>query len=158
MRFFETRQVGEILSRVSDASKVRDAISGTTLTFAFTVPTAGFSGSDGSISAVDFTDVMYSGSFTVVDQDSNAFTREQLQIYGIYELQTLETVLRQEGATAQETRAEVCNRIRRKIGWQGEEPVDPKRFLESFYAALRQHLENRMLFGERRESKHDRKE
>jgi ABC-type bacteriocin transporter len=32
MRFFETRRVGEILSRVNDAAKVRDAISGTTLT------------------------------------------------------------------------------------------------------------------------------
>lgn len=86
------------------------------------------------------------------------FTREQLGIYGIYELQTLETVLRQTSVTAQETRIEVCNRIRRKIGWQGEGPVDPTRFLEAFYAALRAHLENRMLFGERRESKHDRKE
>lgn len=86
------------------------------------------------------------------------FTREQLQIYGIYELQTLETVLRQEGQTAFETRAEVCSRIRRKIDWQGEGPIDPTKFLEAFYAALRGHLENRMLFGERRESKHDRKE
>jgi HlyB family type I secretion system ABC transporter len=32
MRFFETRRVGEILSRVTDAAKVREAISGTTLT------------------------------------------------------------------------------------------------------------------------------
>jgi ATP-binding cassette subfamily B protein len=32
MPFFETRQVGEILSRIHDATKVRDAISGTTLT------------------------------------------------------------------------------------------------------------------------------
>jgi len=86
------------------------------------------------------------------------FTREQLEIYGIYELQTLETVLRQTGATAWDTRVEVCNRIRLKIGWQGEEALDPQRFLEAFYAALRAHLENRMLFGERRESKHDRKE
>ncbi len=86
-----------------------------------------------------------------------AFTREQLEIYGIYELQTLETVLRQEGPTAHETQVEVCERIRRKIGWQGEEELQPRRFLEAFYAALRAHLENRMLFGERRESKHDRK-
>lgn len=86
-----------------------------------------------------------------------AFTREQLEVYGIYELQTLETVLRQQGTTADQTRAEVCNRIRRKIAWQGEEAVEPQRFLEAFYAALRAHLENRMLFGERRESKHDRK-
>lgn len=87
-----------------------------------------------------------------------AFTREQLEIYGIYELQTLETVLRQEGPTAYETQAEVCARIRRKIGWQDADEVQPRRFLEAFYAALRAHLENRMLFGERRESKHDRKE
>lgn len=84
------------------------------------------------------------------------FTRKQLEIYGIYELQTLETVLRQQGAGAGETQAEVCIRIQRKIGWTGG-GVQPKRFLEAFYTALRAHLENRMLFGERRESKHDRK-
>lgn len=32
LRFFEMRQVGEILSRVNDAGKVREAVSGTTLT------------------------------------------------------------------------------------------------------------------------------
>ena len=32
LRFFEMRQVGEILSRVNDAAKVREAVSGTTLT------------------------------------------------------------------------------------------------------------------------------
>src|SRR5262249_48466623 len=32
MRFFETREVGAILSRVQDAAKVRDAVSGVTLT------------------------------------------------------------------------------------------------------------------------------
>jgi ATP-binding cassette, subfamily C, bacteriocin exporter len=32
LRFFEMRRVGEILSRISDAAKVREAISGTTLT------------------------------------------------------------------------------------------------------------------------------
>jgi ATP-binding cassette subfamily B protein len=32
LRFFETRQVGDILSRVHDAGKVREAVSGTTLT------------------------------------------------------------------------------------------------------------------------------
>lgn len=86
---------------------------------------------------------------------SYEFTRGQLGIYGIYELQTLETVLRQTGATADQTRAEVCSRICRKIDWQGDAPAYPKKFLEDFYAALRAHLENRMQFGERRESKHD---
>jgi ATP-binding cassette subfamily B protein len=32
LRFFETRQVGEILSRVNDAAKVREAVSGITMT------------------------------------------------------------------------------------------------------------------------------
>jgi len=86
-----------------------------------------------------------------------SFTREQLEIYGIYELQTLETVLRQKNAGAHQTQAEVCDRIRRKIGWKSDETVHPLRFLEAFYAALRAHLENRMLLGERRESKHDQK-
>jgi uncharacterized RDD family membrane protein YckC len=85
-----------------------------------------------------------------------SFAREQLAIYGIYELQTLETVLRRQGADASDTHAEVCKRIQRKIGWKGEGAVHPKRFLEAFYTALRGHLENRMLLGERRESKQDR--
>ncbi len=84
------------------------------------------------------------------------FTIEQLDAYGIYELQTLETVLRQDGAHVDATRDVVCERIRGKIGWpETDAPVDADRFLEAFYAALRARLENRMLFGHRREDKHD---
>ena len=85
------------------------------------------------------------------------FTIEQLDAYGIYELQTLETVLRQDGAHVDATRDAVCERIRGKIGWsETDAAVDADRFLEAFYAALRARLENRMLFGHRREDKHDR--
>ncbi len=85
------------------------------------------------------------------------FTVDQLDAYGIYELQTLEAVLRQDGPDVGETRAVVCARIRHKIGWpETDTPVDADRFLEAFYAALRARLENRMLFGQRREDKHDR--
>jgi len=50
----------------------------------------------------------------------------------------------------------VCERIRHKISWpETDTPVDADRFLEAFYAALRARLENRMLFGHRREDKHD---
>ncbi len=85
------------------------------------------------------------------------FTAAQLSIYGIFELQTLETVLRKSGPDSVETQAAVCDRIRRKIGWTPApgQTVDPRAFLEAFYAALRAHLETRMLFGVRRESKHD---
>jgi uncharacterized RDD family membrane protein YckC len=85
------------------------------------------------------------------------FSRSQLEIYGVYELQTLEEVLRQSGPQTAETRHEVASRIQRKIGWAGEDNVDAERFLQAFYAALRAHLEARLLFGERRENKHSRK-
>ncbi|NIA71816.1 RDD family protein [Pelagibius litoralis] len=83
------------------------------------------------------------------------FSRSQLEVYGIYELQTLEDVLRQKGPQTQETLLEVTKRVQSKIGWTGEDRVDPRRFLEAFYAAQRAHLESRLLFGERRENKHD---
>jgi uncharacterized RDD family membrane protein YckC len=88
------------------------------------------------------------------------FTVAQLDAYGIFELQTLETVLRHDGADVGETREVVCERIRRKIGWPETDaptgtPVDADLFLETFYAALRARLEGRMLLGVRREDKHD---
>lgn len=85
-----------------------------------------------------------------------SFTRSQLEVYGIYELQTLEDVLRQKGPQAVETLDEVTKRIQHKIGWTGDQGISSRQFLRAFYAALRAHLESRMLFGERRESKHDR--
>ena len=94
---------------------------------------------------------------TTTADSAYPFTAEQLGIYGIFELQTLEHVLRKDGPDSQETRTAVCDRIRRKIGWSPApgQQVDPKAFLDAFYAALRAHLETKMLFGVRRESKHD---
>jgi len=84
------------------------------------------------------------------------FTAAQLDAYGIYELQTLESVLRQDGPDVGATREVVCARIRQKIDWpETDTPVEADRFLEAFYAALRARLETRMLFGHRREDKHD---
>ena len=86
------------------------------------------------------------------------FTRQQLDVYGIYELQTLEDVLRQRGPHAGEARAAVARRIQRKIGWsEASRAVDSRAFLEAFYAALRGRLEAKMLLGVRREDKHDRR-
>ncbi|MFC1573462.1 RDD family protein [Candidatus Eisenbacteria bacterium] len=81
------------------------------------------------------------------------FTGEQLDIYGTYELQVLERVLRQEGMPDQvETRKRVSETIQEKIGW--DKPVrDDDAFLNAFYAALRRHLEQRLLFGKARERK-----
>jgi uncharacterized RDD family membrane protein YckC len=85
-----------------------------------------------------------------------AFSREQLAIYGIQELQVLEDLLRRhdQGTLEQRILDEVCEKIKLKIGWPDERwrvPVRP--FLEAFYRAQRGHLEGRLLFGQRRESK-----
>jgi uncharacterized RDD family membrane protein YckC len=79
------------------------------------------------------------------------FTDEQLDLYGIRELQVLESLLRQGNARPEALEA-VAARIQHKIGWTGGE-VDPEEFLRRFYTAQRARLEHRMVLGERRESK-----
>ncbi len=83
------------------------------------------------------------------------FSDEQLSAYGIYELHTLEGVLRRKGPGSRATQEAVCKSIQRKIEWRSADRVDSQRFLEAFYAALRSRLESRLVLGERRESKHD---
>lgn len=81
------------------------------------------------------------------------FSSRQLQAYGEHELQTLEQVLRLSGANAAATRKAVAERIRLRIGWDGPATStgpEVRLFLEAYYAALRRHLEARMLFGRRR--------
>jgi len=86
--------------------------------------------------------------------DGIAFTDAQLDVYGIFELQVLEQVLRQEGRGRGAALDAVASKIRAKIGWDGSAPAEP--FLRTFYAALRGRLEHRMLLGRRREDKHHR--
>ncbi|MEM8696769.1 MAG: RDD family protein [Pseudomonadota bacterium] len=81
-----------------------------------------------------------------------AFTDEQLDAYGEYELQTLENVLR---AGNPETEENVAATIRGKIGWEWREEEDDHAFLGAYYAALGKRLERRMLFGNRRRDKFD---
>lgn len=81
-----------------------------------------------------------------------AFTDEQLDIYGEYELQTLENVLRSGNS---ETEGNVAATIRGKIGWTGLDSETDRDFLSAYYAALSVRLERRMLFGNRRLDKFD---
>ncbi|MEO9650328.1 MAG: RDD family protein [Roseobacter sp.] len=91
------------------------------------------------------------------------FLTHQLDHYGRFELQTLESFLRaQEHATPEqnrqkqrETLAEIVDRIRKKIGYADAVPeVDHLPFLRAFYNAQRAHLEQRQLFGDQRRDKH----
>ena len=79
------------------------------------------------------------------------FTEEQLDAYGAYELQTLESVLRNGDPDAIAT---VSWTIRNKIGFG--EVNDDYTFLSVYYQAVRARLERKLLFGKRRVDKHDR--
>lgn len=92
-----------------------------------------------------------------------AFSPHQLDHYGAFELQTLETVLRADGTaqsqtaldTHKRTLSSIVDRIRTKIGYADAIPEgEHMAFLKAFYAAQRAHLEQRQLFGDRRADKH----
>lgn len=82
-----------------------------------------------------------------------AFTDAQLDVYGIYEIQTLEQVLRNDNA---QTIATVAATIRQKIGDDGYGAE--RDFLIAYYDAARAKMERGLLFGKRREDKFDRTE
>ncbi len=81
------------------------------------------------------------------------FTDAQLDTYGVYEVQVLEQVLRDNQAEAM---ANVAATIRYKIG----APLmgDDREFLVAYYQAARARMERGLLFGKRRENKFDRGE
>lgn len=76
------------------------------------------------------------------------FSNAALSLYGIYELQTLEDVLRHEQPKAIET---VARTIRAKAGIPDD--GDDYGFLYDYYAALCAKLESGLLVGRRRETK-----
>lgn len=82
-----------------------------------------------------------------------AFTDAQLGVYGIYELQTLEDVLRRTDPGRRAAIEAVAKQIRKKIRWEGAD-VKAEPFLREFYAALRARLERKMLLGMRKKDKH----
>ena len=78
------------------------------------------------------------------------FPEAALKLYGIYELQTLEEVLRQEQPDAIMT---VARTIRTKAGLPDD--GDDYGFLSDYYAALCARLEAGLMVGRRRESKYE---
>lgn len=78
------------------------------------------------------------------------FGDRELSVYGEYELQTLERVLRDNNPEALVT---VARTICHKIGWEAGSG-DERAFLEAFYAQLRARLERGMRFGQRKADKH----
>ncbi len=95
-------------------------------------------------------------------KDKFTFLAHQLDHYGALELQTLEDLLR---ATERRTNSQVhaqhhatldsvIGKIRRKISFADPiPPSDRVAFLRAFYNAQRAHLEQKQLFGDRRQDK-----
>jgi uncharacterized RDD family membrane protein YckC len=100
---------------------------------------------------------------TQVKKGKFTFLSHQLDHYGAFELQTLEDLLRANesrpnaryNANQTATIASVIEKIRHKIGYaEAINAPDRVAFLRAFYNAQRAHLEQRQLFGERRQDKH----
>lgn len=82
--------------------------------------------------------------------DDPVFTPAELAVYGVFELQELERVLRQGDAALRRT---VADAIRAKIG----RPLmgDDDLFLSAYYRQLKARMERDLLFGKRRANKYE---
>ncbi len=80
------------------------------------------------------------------------FTDAQLDVYGVFELQTLEKVLRD---SRPEAIVPVATAIRRKIGAAADTGEHDYAFLAAYYNAARARMERGLLFGKRRADKYD---
>jgi uncharacterized RDD family membrane protein YckC len=87
-------------------------------------------------------------------EPAHRFTDAQLDVYGVYELQTLERVLRESNP---ESIVAVADAIRGKIAlsFDGSGPEADKAFLLAYYDAIRARMERGLLFGKRRQDKYD---
>ncbi|NTF45931.1 RDD family protein [Rhizobium rhizogenes] len=105
--------------------------------------------------SVLLSDLVISAPMILPAQVAFDFLPEHLDVYGKYELQTLEDVLRDPTkSSGSEEIAEIVRTIIRKIKFPdavktGQEML----FLTAFYRAQREHLETLRLFGTRRENK-----
>lgn len=102
-------------------------------------------------------DMMVDGDVPVQDQQpAYVFTAAQLDAYGIFELQTLEELLRNPSPEGAQKRQTAGRAIIKKIKWT--DTVNDRQmeeFLSSYYQALRKRLESQLLMGKRKEDKFD---
>ena len=106
--------------------------------------------------SVLLSDLALSAPAAASSQAAFEFLPEHLDIYGKYELQTLEDVLRDATKTSNTKEiVQIVRTITRRIRY--EEAVKPGQeltFLNEFYRAQREHLESLKLFGTLRENKY----
>ena len=84
------------------------------------------------------------------------FTQKHLAAYGVYELQTLEELLRNTTPEGMDKRAVAGRVIMKKIGWADPVPAGKlDGFLTAYYQELRKKLEGQLLMGKRKQDKFD---
>ncbi len=83
------------------------------------------------------------------------FTKEQMSVYGVYELQVLEEILRQKPVPKKEVLEGVVAKIKGKIAFDRRTDLSPRAFLAEFYRAQRAHLESEMALGKKKLDKFD---
>ena len=86
---------------------------------------------------------------SALTQTRYEFGEAELSVYGEYELQVLERVLRED---REEAMVDVAQAICAKIGWNSGRG-DERAFLEAYYTQLRARLERGMRFGRRKADK-----
>lgn len=84
-----------------------------------------------------------------IERERRVFSEAALSLYGVYELQTLEEVLR---SGREDAIATVAATIRRKAGIPYDS--DDREFLSDYYAALCARLERGLMVGRRRADKY----
>jgi hypothetical protein len=89
---------------------------------------------------------------SLANQAGYVFTQEQLDAYGVKELQILEQVLRSKDDV---TMRSVTERICAKIGLPYRWDQSDYDFLSAYYGGLRNRLENSLMMGKRRVDKFD---
>ena len=89
-------------------------------------------------------------SATEVTAPAFSFSDAELDVYGEYELQTLERILREDRT---ESILAVCQTISHKISRQDGEGQE-RAFLDAYYRQLRSRLEANMRMGQRKADKH----
>jgi len=94
---------------------------------------------------------------TDAGDEAYRFSALQLEQYGIDQLHVLEDLLRDETGIERElTLQAVLRKVEEKVGWPTPTPdAAAREFLLAFYRQLRANLEQRALFGERREHKRE---
>ncbi|MBB3914714.1 RDD family protein [Rhizobium fabae] len=106
--------------------------------------------------SVLLSDLVLSAPAAASSQQAFEFLAEHLDVYGKYELQTLEDVLRDSSKTSNHQEiVQIVKTITRRIRYPDTVKSGQERlFLNEFYRAQREHLESLKLFGTLRENKY----